>query len=500
MSGWNFFICITILGSGVNLPAQEIPYISKVSHDEDGQISHATNKTDLVYDKDGALRLTRLHENQASGRATDWKRYHEREWLYDEQDRRISVWRNYFVKEPGSPLESELLRRSDTDDKGRDLGYFWQLKSYDANGELQNFHAREVFSTLNDQGCSIRRTENESSDISLDPSSWRTVSIKNIEVDEKCQILSSQTFVESVLQEEFSAKYDERGNQLESISTFQLHDTTYTNRTTRRYRYDEQDRVRYDFYRYELFSEDEFTEVESHTSYQSGVRRDSTQIFVKRGEAAPEHYLSSRTWTEDGLIAEFRQYRILADTVLWVNQDLRNYSEGKLRSESGFWCENDNCTYTETTYTFTDFDEIATRRTVVRKEEAGLPADESIYTEEREYRCDHLLQQIGYGDDFQILRRDEFFYPLEANCEKQAGIKVSVFPNPASQWVQIWHSFAQSSFGFEVVDIQGQVLAEVSECAGSSYLLDISGLPTGVYALRVRAGEELAIKSLVISH
>jgi hypothetical protein len=87
-----------------------------------------------------------------------------------------------------------------------------------------------------------------------------------------------------------------------------------------------------------------------------------------------------------------------------------------------------------------------------------------------------------------------------------SGLQVEVYPNPAEREVFVSVSSQQSAVGshfrLTILDLFGRVVPtmmdEMKSPGEYSVRIDVSGLPAGVYLVRVQTGEQRAVRKLVV--
>jgi hypothetical protein len=85
---------------------------------------------------------------------------------------------------------------------------------------------------------------------------------------------------------------------------------------------------------------------------------------------------------------------------------------------------------------------------------------------------------------------------IRVNFERQLLVKVS--PNPASTWVNIALDASNKPVTVQMTDISGRLVKQANSVGRQSITLDISGLPRGLYTIKLVGAGENAIHKLVI--
>ncbi|MDN5627807.1 MAG: T9SS type A sorting domain-containing protein, partial [Weeksellaceae bacterium] len=85
--------------------------------------------------------------------------------------------------------------------------------------------------------------------------------------------------------------------------------------------------------------------------------------------------------------------------------------------------------------------------------------------------------------------------PLAVDDNLQGAFGIQVYPNPASEVLNIKLNNAQKAT-FKIFDLAGQL---VKESSSSDQLaeINISGLPKGVYILNINTGKESVNKKII---
>jgi len=76
-----------------------------------------------------------------------------------------------------------------------------------------------------------------------------------------------------------------------------------------------------------------------------------------------------------------------------------------------------------------------------------------------------------------------------------SNYNVSVFPNPASDYLQIEQSEANISH-IEIINLQGQVIKS-QRILGNQSTLDLSNVSAGVYILKIYTNSGFVVKKLI---
>ena len=79
---------------------------------------------------------------------------------------------------------------------------------------------------------------------------------------------------------------------------------------------------------------------------------------------------------------------------------------------------------------------------------------------------------------------------------------ILLLPNPASQWVSLRANFDSSTdLKLEILDVTGKVLDRMNwndARSGNDYRVDLTGMPEGVYLIKIQDGESSATKRLIV--
>ena len=74
---------------------------------------------------------------------------------------------------------------------------------------------------------------------------------------------------------------------------------------------------------------------------------------------------------------------------------------------------------------------------------------------------------------------------------------MTVYPHPATDHVTVRIERAIGKGSLNVMDLNGRVLRQVP-IAGGETLVDVAGLPAGMYLVRVQNGKQTGISKLVL--
>ncbi len=79
--------------------------------------------------------------------------------------------------------------------------------------------------------------------------------------------------------------------------------------------------------------------------------------------------------------------------------------------------------------------------------------------------------------------------------------KVSLFPNPAADFVTIQNTAAQSMKTIRVLDVAGALISDIKVSNGNEQRIDISHLAAGTYLVRIELeGGAIAVRRLQVKH
>lgn len=90
---------------------------------------------------------------------------------------------------------------------------------------------------------------------------------------------------------------------------------------------------------------------------------------------------------------------------------------------------------------------------------------------------------------------------LTSVFESDLLTEVKIFPNPASAWAQVQVELAHgTSLDLELLDISGRQLTRSASSKGSfhQFQLDLSGLKSGEYILRLKHAKDLIYSGMLI--
>ncbi|MEN6512292.1 MAG: T9SS type A sorting domain-containing protein, partial [Chloroherpetonaceae bacterium] len=85
--------------------------------------------------------------------------------------------------------------------------------------------------------------------------------------------------------------------------------------------------------------------------------------------------------------------------------------------------------------------------------------------------------------------------PSSVNENILPEYNISIFPNPANDYLKIEQSEADISF-VEIINLQGQVIKS-QRILGNQSILDLTNLSTGVYILKIYTNSGFIIKKLI---
>ena len=88
---------------------------------------------------------------------------------------------------------------------------------------------------------------------------------------------------------------------------------------------------------------------------------------------------------------------------------------------------------------------------------------------------------------------------ITALADFSADFKVSVYPNPTAEWLNVEAPDAPAAFGLELFDVTGKPLQFLpAEPQSERRTVDLSGLTPGMYLLRLRTEDRKTIKTFKI--
>ncbi len=116
-------------------------------------------------------------------------------------------------------------------------------------------------------------------------------------------------------------------------------------------------------------------------------------------------------------------------------------------------------------------------------------------------RSDGLINRDGFWfDDLKVFTRDNWVGTTEPDRDDKPGI-VTLWPNPASNFVTITSRLAEGTTGMLIVQNNlGQALFKCNVTENSKTIYNLQSLPTGIYLIRLTdcSGLTISTKKLVI--
>ena len=76
-------------------------------------------------------------------------------------------------------------------------------------------------------------------------------------------------------------------------------------------------------------------------------------------------------------------------------------------------------------------------------------------------------------------------------------MRVNIFPNPATEYINVQIMGEQQDFNAEVIDMYGRVIAGIS-MSGNYAQLNVNQLPSGNYLLKISTGSKSAYHKFLI--
>ncbi|MBK8043138.1 MAG: T9SS type A sorting domain-containing protein [Haliscomenobacter sp.] len=84
--------------------------------------------------------------------------------------------------------------------------------------------------------------------------------------------------------------------------------------------------------------------------------------------------------------------------------------------------------------------------------------------------------------------------------QRAAGSQVLVFPNPASEWVQVYQSGAESLSRVQLFSATGQQMFDSGAIEGRQYAIPVRDLGPGMYFTRVTSGERVTTRKVQVQN
>ena len=81
-----------------------------------------------------------------------------------------------------------------------------------------------------------------------------------------------------------------------------------------------------------------------------------------------------------------------------------------------------------------------------------------------------------------------------ANTDKNIGAKVSIFPNPGNNLLQI-NNEATEGVGYQILDVFGRIITKGEAGAGSSAKLNTANWVSGVYYVVVLSENQVIVST-----
>lgn len=111
------------------------------------------------------------------------------------------------------------------------------------------------------------------------------------------------------------------------------------------------------------------------------------------------------------------------------------------------------------------------------------------------------VSETFYGEGTTILTQGfhQTNLMITALADFSADFKVSVYPNPTAEWLNVEAPDAPAAFGLELFDVTGKPLQFLpAEAQSERRTVDLSGLTPGMYLLRLRTEDRKTIKTFKI--
>lgn len=111
------------------------------------------------------------------------------------------------------------------------------------------------------------------------------------------------------------------------------------------------------------------------------------------------------------------------------------------------------------------------------------------------------VSETFYGEGTTILTQGfhQTNLMITALADFSADFKVSVYPNPTAEWLNVEAPDAPAAFGLELFDVTGKPLQFLpAEPQSERRTVDLSGLTPGMYLLRLRTEDRKTIKTFKI--
>lgn len=169
-----------------------------------------------------------------------------------------------------------------------------------------------------------------------------------------------------------------------------------------------------------------------------------------------------------------------ADSVVYYSGNLFGNDAEELVD---WWVDFNNC---DTAAVITALPDIASDGYTVERYDYNNGDEGSMVRFYKVYNAPHIWLIPGVNDISYTIEIWNFFKMFEltsVSVEENMKPQISVFPNPASDFIQV-NCFEMQNGEYEVLDIRGQRL--VNGCISGSYFrVNVSNFPSGVYLIRV---------------
>ena len=105
------------------------------------------------------------------------------------------------------------------------------------------------------------------------------------------------------------------------------------------------------------------------------------------------------------------------------------------------------------------------------------------------------LDGVGYYRLKMLDKDGKFSYSRIATVNSKLVVKLSVYPNPAANWLTVTHAAAGKQSLLEVIAQNGaKVLTQTLQQSATQTALDVSALPAGVYTLLLNDGDKTSVR------
>ena len=483
------------------IQAQNLPVISTISYVLSNQELVPSFKRTFKYKDEQTLIETSEFQNTDFLRVPRWDITRKSENLFDASGRDAGNRSTFFFQGEHRGKVSAISENSSilNENDEQELSQFSYTR-FDETGNIISFEANRYSYFYDDDFCLSEIMRESSLDSELNEQSWEEQSHSFFIHNKDCELISSETFVDGILNSTYHSERNVLGQITFEETLNGLADTTSIYRQVSTFEYNSRGQLIHA----DRISEDPglFYQFENFYSY-NRIGLEDTIITIFTWDTTVTKTLEAYEYDDvrNLIKSQTYEYDSLNNLILKFYQERKFDEFNQLVYSMSENCHTDDlCRLNESTISYRDDGQIEKRITSNVDLKNGEVIGEWSHTEDFVYNCaGQILEDLG-SDNSRVISKIEYFYPLQPDCESGPEIRnIQILPNPASESISVISTFLNGQeTEVSVYDNRGNRIYSTNTSNEFFFNLTTARLSTGQYILQLSRGDSALSEKLII--